>query len=55
VSDARGLFERLLRRLKAGLQTATVRSAGFSLCLTRVDWRDALNPPKGGTTNRGGS
>jgi len=24
VSDARGLFERLLRRLKAGLQTAYI-------------------------------
>jgi len=38
VSDARGLFERLLRRLKAGLQTTAVRSAGFSLRPTRADY-----------------
>jgi len=27
-----------MRRLKAGLQTAAVRSTGFSLCPTRVDY-----------------
>jgi len=43
VSDARGLFGRLLRRLKAGLQTATVRSAGFSLCPTRVDYSSGFS------------
>jgi len=55
VSDARGLFERLLRRLKAGLQTATVRSTGFSLCSMRLVFSIALEPPKGGTTNGSGS
>jgi len=42
VSDLRGLFERLLRRLKAVLQTAAVRSAGFSLRPTRVDYSNGF-------------
>jgi len=46
------LSQPLQIRPKAALQTAAVRSAGFSLRPTRTAFPAAPNPPKGGTTNR---